>query len=259
MLWFNNLRVFLASNKKQLILIYTFAICLITAFLNLNDFKKAFFVVPFVLTIILLRNAWDDRNQILSSIFVATIVLAIVTFYSSTQRRVIQKQLEIYYNSNEFKNRISESAKKENWPHNLTRPASLFNIYFIDADYERAEFSTKQLCSIESAAKNNHNARVNVFSLKSAVIDESLRDWLNKYENIVWLDFIPLEIFNNTPLLDWWTSGEVFKSKYLVQHTSDAARLALLWKNEGVYSDLTTITVKNFHPLIKQDGDCTVT
>lgn len=40
----------------------------------------------------------------------------------------------------------------------------------------------------------------------------------------------------------------------MLAHISDAARLALLWKYGGVYSDLDTITIKSFQSLLDQTG-----
>jgi hypothetical protein len=68
------------------------------------------------------------------------------------------------------------------------------------------------------------------------------------------MKFMPIELFHNTPLDAWWQSGVVFKSKYLLAHISDAARLALVWKYGGVYSDLDTITLKSFERLSKRNG-----
>jgi mannosyltransferase OCH1-like enzyme len=37
-------------------------------------------------------------------------------------------------------------------------------------------------------------------------------------------------------------------------HISDAVRLALMWKYGGFYSDLDTISLKDFSPLLKYSG-----
>jgi hypothetical protein len=128
---------------------------------------------------------------------------------------------------------------------------SAFNIFFVETSDTQQTFPTKELCSIESAALNNPNANVYVFSLKAIVdLDNSLM--LNsKYSNIKWLKLDPLDLFIGTPLLDWWKSAKVLASSFKVAHLSDAARLALLYKHGGFYSDMDTITVRNLLPLSK--------
>lgn len=105
------------------------------------------------------------------------------------------------------------------------------------------------MCAIESAAKNNRNFRVHVLSIHSQ-LDRQLQPLIDIYPNIVLMKFMPIELFRDTPLFAWWQTGRVFKSPYMLAHISDAARLALLWKYGGVYSDLDTITIKSFQSLI---------
>jgi hypothetical protein len=80
----------------------------------------------------------------------------------------------------------------------------------------------------------------------------------------------------DTPLYEWWKQKAiVFRSPYQVVHISvnfitflfffnknhyhqnnlkDAARLALLYKYGGIYSDFDTITMKSFQSLLKYSG-----
>lgn len=110
------------------------------------------------------------------------------------------------------------------------------------------------MCAIESAAKNNRNFRVQVLSIRSQLVDRQLQSLVDVYPNIVLMKFMPIELFRDTPLAAWWQSGRVFKSPYMIAHISDAARLALLWKYGGVYSDLDTITIKSFQSLLDNGG-----
>ena len=77
---------------------------------------------------------------------------------------------------------------------------------------------------------------------------------INEYRNLVWLKFKPDDLFAETPLWHWWNDGQVFKSAFMIAHISDAARLALLYKYGGFYSDLDTIAVKSFETLTKISG-----
>jgi hypothetical protein len=123
-----------------------------------------------------------------------------------------------------------------------------YNIFFLETSDTRQFFSARQLCAIESAAFNNQNSVVHVLSLKAQLDPDSLQ-LFSKYLNINWLKLD--QVFNATPLLDWWKSSQVLKSGYKVAHLSDASRLALLYKYGGFYSDLDTITVRNLLPLSK--------
>jgi hypothetical protein len=92
-----------------------------------------------------------------------------------------------------------------------------------------------------------------VLSIRSQ-LERQLKPLTDLYPNIILMKFMPIELFRDTPLFSWWQSGLVFKSKYNLAHISDAARLALLWKYGGIYSDLDTITIKSFEPLIEKSG-----
>lgn len=52
-----------------------------------------------------------------------------------------------------------------------------------------------------------------------------------------------------TPLEEWMRNGKLFRSKYLVSHTSDVLRFLSLWKYGGTYLDLDTVTMKPFGAL----------
>ncbi len=74
------------------------------------------------------------------------------------------------------------------------------------------------------------------------------------YPNIIYKKLDPVELFSKTPLALWWKSGNLEYSKFRTAHLADAARLALLWKYGGFYSDLDTISLKNFEPLNNYSG-----
>jgi hypothetical protein len=133
---------------------------------------------------------------------------------------------------------------------NLENPQ--YNIFFIETNSSRPFFTIKELCAIESAAFRNPRAIVYVFS-SEAQLDESSKLMLSKhYSNIRMLKLEPLSVFEQTPLLEWWLSGNVTSHPtHKTGHLSDAVRLALLYKYGGFYSDLDTITLRNLQPLSK--------
>lgn len=63
-------------------------------------------------------------------------------------------------------------------------------------------------------------------------------DALLSYPNI---HFNYLNITNyaqNTPLQDWIKTNKLFRSRYLISHTSDVLRFLTLYKYGGTYLDL---------------------
>ena len=69
-----------------------------------------------------------------------------------------------------------------------------YNIFFIETNPDRILFTTKQLCAIESAAKNNPNGNVYVLSIK-AIQNEQFINLKSFYSNIKFMKFVPNEIF----------------------------------------------------------------
>ena len=119
-----------------------------------------------------------------------------------------------------------------------------YNIFFVQTNDVREKFSIRELCSIESAAKHNPNARVMVKSLKAKI---SVNKILKTYPNIEWSIIKLNEIFNDTPLYDWWRSGKLasHNSYFRYSHLSDALRHTLIFKYGGLYSDLDVIALKS--------------
>ncbi|XP_054927583.1 lactosylceramide 4-alpha-galactosyltransferase-like [Dermacentor andersoni] len=59
----------------------------------------------------------------------------------------------------------------------------------------------------------------------------------------------PNEVFQGTPLESWYESGILSKSAYPVEHLADALRLAVLYKQGGVYLDIDVIVMRSLHSL----------
>ena len=135
---------------------------------------------------------------------------------------------------------------------NLTT-TSQYNIFFLETNYNRSEFGTKELCAIESAAKTNPKAKIFVFLIKAEFSQYKI-NFTENYPNLIWVKFDPLELFRDTPLFTWWQNGDWSSSPYITLHLSDAARIALLYKYGGFYSDLDTIAVKSFEALRYKSG-----
>jgi lactosylceramide 4-alpha-galactosyltransferase len=121
-------------------------------------------------------------------------------------------------------------------------------INFLETDLKGDFFSPRQMCSIESTAINNPQALVQVFSVR-AKFNTSI-DLTKLYPNIRLIDLDLNRLFNGTPLAQWWTDGKVNESPFAVSHTSDAARLAVLWNYGGIYSDLDFLCLKSYESLV---------
>ncbi|CAF0827672.1 unnamed protein product [Brachionus calyciflorus] len=249
------------TNKKESIL-YNYAnefiiviLYISISFITLNDLSKASYLVPLALFFVLanLICLAYSPNRIIPGIFIVFIILIL---YSSFEIRKEQKFYKSLTNLFEAKSTKYETLEIST---EIKRKKDLFlgpsaislNIFFVETNLQHEYFTSKQVCAIESAAFHNPNSKIFVYSIKADFQNKNL---LKSFKNIFVIKFIPEEIFSNTPLWDWWLSGKVFNSTFMIAHLSDAARLALLWKYGGFYSDLDTITIKNYDPLVNYSG-----
>jgi lactosylceramide 4-alpha-galactosyltransferase len=130
-----------------------------------------------------------------------------------------------------------------------------YDIYFIESADNKLNFDYRQLCSIESAAKHNPHASINIKSIKARIESNHYLYLLKIYPNIRFEIIEPAELFNDTPLEKWWTRQFISKNPYYqISHRSDALRYALLYKYGGIYSDLDSITLRSFQPLLNYSG-----
>ena len=124
----------------------------------------------------------------------------------------------------------------------------LYNIFFVETNSTATSFNLRQMCSIESAAKNNPNAQINVLSINAKI---QIDDLFETYKNIKYIKLFPKDIFQDTPLYDWWISNKLTKYSeyYTYAHLADALRLAVVCKYGGFYLDLDMITLRSVKPL----------
>lgn len=69
-------------------------------------------------------------------------------------------------------------------------------------------------------------------------------DALASYSNIHFNYLNITQYTEHTPLEDWIKNEKLFRSQFLVSHTSDVLRYLSLWKYGGTYLDLDTISLK---------------
>ena len=241
-----NIQKYSTPNGKHLLIpILLTIVYFATSMIILNNNYKFFLLAPLLLTLLILKLLWDKSNHVLSLIFTISVVASLAILLTCSNRKQVSLELQLLYNRHQYTN--DTNYQKFIY---LTS-SSQYNIFFIETNFEREEFSTKQLCAIESAARINPKGKVFVSSIKSEFSNMNL---IREYSNLVWLKFKPLELFRDTPLWSWWLDGQVFTSEYMSAHISDAARIAFLYKHGGFYSDLDTISVKSFEALTYASG-----
>ncbi len=118
-------------------------------------------------------------------------------------------------------------------------------IFLVETNTESDYLNFNQLCSVESNALHNPQATINLLSLRAKINQTIL---FEKYPNIKWSLMNLEDIFEDTPLKEWWEKGKLTNIKKYVRysHLSDALRLALVYKNGGFYSDVDHIALRNF-------------
>ncbi|XP_005379480.1 PREDICTED: lactosylceramide 4-alpha-galactosyltransferase [Chinchilla lanigera] len=131
-------------------------------------------------------------------------------------------------------------------PPNSTRLAGS-NIFFLETS-ERTSPNFLFMCSVESAARVHPEAQVTVLmkGLRGAPPPRNLgTSLLGCFPNVQMLPLDLDALFRGTPLAAWHAASRWRWEPYLLPVTSDAARIALLWKFGGVYLDTDFIVLRS--------------
>ncbi|XP_034243570.1 lactosylceramide 4-alpha-galactosyltransferase-like isoform X2 [Thrips palmi] len=135
------------------------------------------------------------------------------------------------------------------------------NIFFHETSCSSAAgdgdfvFTPRQACAVESAAKANPNAEVNVLFLSPIRLKDSSKtknlavQALLTYPNIRFKHVNLEHYVKNTPLEEWYKSQALKKSLWPTSHASDVMRYLTLWKYSGTYLDLDVVVLKSLHKL----------
>ncbi|KAG2383558.1 hypothetical protein C9374_004229 [Naegleria lovaniensis] len=128
-------------------------------------------------------------------------------------------------------------------------PSNDTNIIFI-LNSRSTDLTDLQLCTVESACRYYPNNTIQLF-VQECFDEEHARKQLDMCEflNFTRIDYE--KIFADTPLMDWYKSGVYHKSPYSIVELSDAARLAILYKQGGTYMDLDYISVQQIPSSMK--------
>ncbi|KAM4041308.1 alpha-1,4-N-acetylglucosaminyltransferase-like isoform 1-T2 [Anomaloglossus baeobatrachus] len=105
------------------------------------------------------------------------------------------------------------------------------------------------LCAIESAARVYKNQPVVFFmkGLSNTNIKETVKRNFPALSALSNVHFFPLrmeELFTDTPLHSWYQKIIPQKQSYWTHVSSDACRLALIWKHGGIYLDTDVISIR---------------
>ncbi|XP_069624223.1 alpha-1,4-N-acetylglucosaminyltransferase-like [Ranitomeya imitator] len=105
------------------------------------------------------------------------------------------------------------------------------------------------LCAIESAARVYKNRPVVFFlkGLNSTNIEETVQRHFPVLSSLRNIYFFPLkmeDLFIDTPLHSWYQKIDLQKQSHWTHVSSDACRLALIWKYGGMYMDTDIISIR---------------
>lgn len=125
------------------------------------------------------------------------------------------------------------------------------NIFFIETS-GRSCLTARQACGVESAAMANPHARITLYMEQRPISNVSKRQpdcavtefLLRRMQNVRMLRQDLLRHLEGTPLWEFYRSGLFNSSTTPLVHRSDAIRVALLWKNGGIYLDLDCIVMR---------------
>ena len=211
-----------------------------------NKFKKAYFFIScYFILLFLFYRFTTTENMISQSIF----SLFNFNFISS------YKTVQMNYGGKN--NRIDEIffGINDSWSNDFFQSLVTdiqYNMFFFETKIDNKYLTERQLCSIESAAKNNPNAIVNLYSINAKIHPV----FLKKYPNIKIHKLIIEDLLKDTPLEKWYKLKKevVLNGPYAVVHTADILRIVALWKYGGYYADFDTLTVRSIESLLKYPG-----
>lgn len=112
----------------------------------------------------------------------------------------------------------------------------------------------RQICSIESAARNNPNFDIFLlfssprYSIFDSIQKEILRLKLN-YKNIFFRNNNIWRYAQNSSVIEFLENGQLFNSWYLPYHMSDLLRILSIWKYGAIYMDTDIILKKSLEKL----------
>ncbi|KAM4040714.1 alpha-1,4-N-acetylglucosaminyltransferase-like isoform 1-T2 [Anomaloglossus baeobatrachus] len=113
---------------------------------------------------------------------------------------------------------------------------------------DRMQPPTLILCAIESAARVYKNRPVAFFmkGLSNTNKEEMVKRHFSALSSLRNVHFFPLkfeEVFADTPLHSWYQKIDPQQQSFWTHVSSDACRIALIWRHGGIYMDTDIISI----------------
>ncbi|XP_067139800.1 lactosylceramide 4-alpha-galactosyltransferase-like [Centruroides vittatus] len=112
------------------------------------------------------------------------------------------------------------------------------SIFFIETS-GASHLNTRQACAVESTSRHYPLFSITVLMTTQALITNTFN-----LSNVQFKKITFEELLAETPLSEWYRQKKWKKSEYKINHLSDAARYALIWKFGGIYFDLDIVMLK---------------
>jgi hypothetical protein len=189
----------LLFNRNIIITILISFEFLIFSFIILNEYDYYFYSIPIGFLVLILKLTWEHSYQILSCIFLFILVLIVTIFIRNSTRAKQQKDIQTLYNLLQFEE-FPTLDKQISKSYNNSFDNNEYNIYFIETNPYSKIFTTKQLCSIESAAKNNPKSNVYILSIR-AVENENMTSLKLLYPNVKYVKLMLIDLFKGIIIL----------------------------------------------------------
>ena len=128
------------------------------------------------------------------------------------------------------------------------RPDSIF---FVETS-GKSRLDPKEICSIESAAKNNADKNVYVVMTSPSMQfhnQSTAGAVVKRYPNLHFRHVDAHTFVSDSELRGIWEAGVIQRSKFFVSHFSDVMRFLLLHKFGGTYLDMDQIVLKSLPDL----------
>ncbi|CAN7994958.1 unnamed protein product, partial [Ixodes hexagonus] len=122
------------------------------------------------------------------------------------------------------------------------------NIWFIESASHRS-LKFGQACAIESASLHNPRHTINLLTTANMSAQCEYCRILSALPNFRTQEPNLTEAFQSTPMEAWYRQGRYKRSRFRVEHLSDALRYATLWKHGGIYLDHDEISLKSLDGL----------
>ncbi|XP_050036152.3 lactosylceramide 4-alpha-galactosyltransferase-like [Dermacentor andersoni] len=144
----------------------------------------------------------------------------------------------------------------ETWTDSVPPETAGFSRIFFLETGGPGSLTARISCAVESAARVHPHWTVYILAAASGYASQRnvtfagpFAQVLRSIPNVV-VDVVrPNEGFQGTPLESWYESGILSKSAYPIEHLADALRLAVLYKQGGVYLDIDVIVMRSLDSL----------